>query len=117
MFQRLLSEYVSLLKHLSKGAPDVKRYMLNGQLVTISEACSVLRLLLTILKELTATGKANNAPGGKNEPIWPRSKRPRACGAGRTGRAGAHPVLSFRVIHISFFFMFSISPLLLLRLF
>ncbi|WP_165909823.1 hypothetical protein [Klebsiella grimontii] len=74
-------------------------------------------LLLASLKELTATGKTNKAPGGKNEPVWPRSKRPRACGAGRTGRAGAHPVLSFRVIHISFFFMFSISPLLLLRLF
>lgn len=72
-------------------------------------------LLLAVLKDPAGTGKENNAPGGQREPVWPRSKRPRACGAGRTGRAYAHPILSFRVVHVTFLFLISRLPALLLR--
>ena len=50
-------------------------------------------------------------------PCLAAPERPRACGAGKPGRAGAHPVLPFRVVPVSFFLLLFRLPLLLLSLF
>ncbi|WMJ67401.1 hypothetical protein RBI80_31625 (plasmid) [Klebsiella variicola] len=33
-------------------------------------------------------------------PVWPRLERPRACGAGKPGRADAPPAFPFRVFPV-----------------
>ncbi|MCS5961813.1 hypothetical protein LNP74_34595 [Klebsiella pneumoniae subsp. pneumoniae] len=37
---------------------------------------------------------------GASVPVWPRLERPRACGAGKPGRADAPPAFPFRVFPV-----------------